>query len=253
MQSTITLTFGDQAENHVGMQKIGTLADCGFTYDDLLNAKTKFEAKGCMCELINLTNNLPKEYITTSAYVLIIRNGVSGILDDGADKLLAEQNTLTPDKKAFMYGRVVNKNARYNLCFDKKKQKPDYENGKGRIIAYSEVPLLSKVRNNLPDYLGDKAKDLTIEGNYYYDITKCGIGYHGDTERKKVIGVRLGATIPLHYQWFVKSEPIGEKVKLNFNHGDIYIMSEKATGCDWKLRSIPTLRHAAGAKKFTEL
>ena len=30
-------------------------------------------------------------------------------------------------------------------------------------------------------------------------------------------------------------------------------MSEKAVGADWKLRSIYTLRHAAGAKKYTRL
>lgn len=27
-------------------------------------------------------------------------------------------------------------------------------------------------------------------------------------------------------------------------------MSEKATGYDWKLKKIPTLRHAAGAEKY---
>jgi len=30
--------------------------------------------------------------------------------------------------------------------------------------------------------------------------------------------------------------------------GDMYIMSEKASGFDWKKRSIYTLRHAAGEK-----
>jgi hypothetical protein len=31
--SSITITFGDQAENHVGMQVIGKAADKGFTID----------------------------------------------------------------------------------------------------------------------------------------------------------------------------------------------------------------------------
>ena len=31
----ITLKFGDCAENHVGMEKIGELRDSGFTYEDL--------------------------------------------------------------------------------------------------------------------------------------------------------------------------------------------------------------------------
>jgi hypothetical protein len=37
------------------------------------------------------------------------------------------------------------------------------------------------------------------------------------------------------------------------NHGDLYVMSEKAVGQDWKRKVIPTLRHAAGAKKYTGL
>ena len=34
------------------------------------------------------------------------------------------------------------------------------------------------------------------------------------------------------------------------NHGDFYVMSEKTVGFDWKRKSILTLRHAAGAKKY---
>ncbi|QKF94842.1 2OG-Fe(II) oxygenase [Fadolivirus algeromassiliense] len=253
MKSTITLTFGDQAENHVGMQKIGTMALNGFTYDDLVEAKKKFEEKGCKCRIVNLSSKLPKSYTADKAYVLVIRKGVDFLLNEGTDELLKEQNTLTPDKKAFMYGRVVNKNARYNLCFSDTAQKADYEKGKGTIVAYSKVPLLSKLRDGLPEFLGNKSANLTIEGNYYYDSRKCGIGWHGDGERKRVIGIRLGATIPLHYQWFFKGKPVGDRIKLNFRHGDVYVMSEKATGNDWKLKNIPTLRHAAGAKKFLEL
>ena len=74
------------------------------------------------------------------------------------------------------------------------------------------------------------------EANYYYDIKKCGIGFHGDSERKKVIGIRMGASLPLHFQWFQKSIPTGSRLELSLNHGDIYIMSEKTTGNDWKKR-----------------
>ena len=34
------------------------------------------------------------------------------------------------------------------------------------------------------------------------------------------------------------------------NHGDIYIMSEKAVGTDWKKNSILSVRHAAGCDKY---
>ena len=54
----------------------------------------------------------------------------------------------------------------------------------------------------------------------------------------------------MHFQWYQNSKAIGERVKLKINHGDMYIMSEKATGNDWKKKKIKTLRHAAGAKKY---
>ena len=40
--SCITITFGDQAENHKGMQIIGNVADNGFSISDLELAKQKF-------------------------------------------------------------------------------------------------------------------------------------------------------------------------------------------------------------------
>lgn len=79
--------------------------------------------------------------------------------------------------------------------------------------------------------------DLKGEGNLYYDYRKCGIGYHGDTERSKVIGVRFRDSskyCPLIFQWYLEGEKVGEKITIQLNSGDCYIMSEKATGNDWK-------------------
>lgn len=251
MEKTITLTFGDQAENHVRMQKIGQMAESGFSLKDLARAKTRL---GSSCELICLNDFLPDDTECTPAYILIIRGGVDHFLSEGSiENLLSEQENLEPDKKAFMYGRVCNKNARWNLCFGKKGQPPDYENKKGRIVPYSDVPVLNSLRLAFPKFLGRKAKHLVVEGNYYYNIYKCGIGFHGDAERRKVIAVRLGASLPLHYQWFQNGKPVGKRVKLLLNHGDMYVMSEKAVGTDWRKRKILTLRHAAGCDKFLKI
>jgi alkylated DNA repair dioxygenase AlkB len=249
---TFTLTFGDQAENHVGMQKIGELASEGFNLNDLQSTKKWFEEHNATCGLINLAEYLPENNkYEGEVYVLVIRNGLGALLapDHTADDFYNEQNTLQKDDKAFMYGRVVSKKARHNLCFADTSQEPDYANGKGRLVAYDSVPLLKKVRTELVNVIGEKARDLMVEGNYYYDKT-CGIGFHGDAERMKVVGVRVGATIPLHYQWFQKLKPVGERVKIDLDHGDMYIMSEKATGNDWRKKNILTLRHAAGAEKY---
>jgi hypothetical protein len=250
---TFTITFGDQAENHVGMQKIGQLSQTGFTLEDLNRAKACFEQNGIQCSLINLKTLLPDEVIANAedAYILIAHQGLNCMIKPyNSDHFFQEQAALEKDTQAFMYGRVVNKHARYNLCFGSQDQEPDYTQGKGRIVAFHKLPLLNHVRQILPLVIGEKGENLVAEGNYYYDITKCGIGFHGDSERRKVVGIRVGATLPLHYQWFYQSKPIGKRGEILLNHGDVYFMSEKAVGNDWKKKNILTLRHAAGAPKY---
>jgi hypothetical protein len=87
---------------------------------------------------------------------------------------------------------------------------------------------------------------------YYEGKQKTGIGYHGDTERRKVIGIRLGGKpMNIHYQWYHRSRPCSVNISTILQPGDIYCMSEKTVGTDWKSSSIVTLRHAAGADIYT--
>jgi hypothetical protein len=253
---TFTLTYGDQAENHKGMQIIGKMATSGFNLDDLKHAEKWFKAhnKKVKTEIIHLNTLLPEDIRNENpdiedAYLLIVRDGVNVILkeiDKTSDDLFIEQDELPKDTKAFMYGRVVNKKARHNLCFGHESQEPDYEHGKGRIVAFKDVPLLEHIRQKLGDIIGEKGNELVCEGNYYYDAKKCFIGLHGDSERKRVVGVRLGANFPLFYQWYHKSKLVSDRYHTVLGHGDLYIMSEKAVGQDWKRNSRYTLRHAAG-------
>lgn len=265
-KSVITLTFGDQAENHVGMEQLGKLVDAGqgFQLSDLQSIQQHFQSLHIYTELFNLADlsyDNKEDEKKPEAYLLVIRNGVNSILKNlGLDekeyndkKMFEEQASLNVDKKAFMYGRVVNKNARWNLCFDQISQEPDYENGKGRIIAFEDVPITSKLFNSFPTYFGKKAEDLKGEGNYYFDKTKCGIGFHGDSERRKVLAIRLGSTLDIHYQWFKEGNPIGKRIIVPLNGGDIYVMSEKAVGTDWKKKKLFTLRHATGCAKYTTI
>jgi len=54
--SIVTLTLGDQAENHAGMEKLGELAHegDGFNLEDLQKAKQNLEEIGIECEIISL-------------------------------------------------------------------------------------------------------------------------------------------------------------------------------------------------------
>ena len=250
LKKTYTITFGDVAENHARMQKIGKLHDKGYSIELLEHIQIKLNDYGLETEMIDLTDNLPEEIEFEEAKVLIIRKGAQFILGSkNTKKLIKENDNLTMDKHAFMKGRVVNKRARWNLCFADEDQEPDYENGKGRIVSWIHIPLMSKIRHAISEWTEDVL--LNGEANYYYDITKCGIGFHGDAERRKVFAIRMGETMPIYFKWFQNSLPISEPIELILNDGDMYILSKKAVGFDWLKKKIPTLRHATGCNKFT--
>jgi hypothetical protein len=256
-KQTFTLTYGNCAENHKSMEIIGTKLTSGLTLTHLQQAKTYFENLGANCELINLNQLIqplidPSDYAKIdNAYILIVRKGAEYILGTGkTNELYLEQEALGKDSKAFMYGRVVNKKARHNLCFSDFDQEPDYENKKGTVINFNRVPLTEKIRQKISEIIPvQMVKNLQCEGNYYYDVNSTYISFHGDSEREIVIAVRLGADFPLYYQWYHQSKTIGPLFETILKNGDMYFMSEKAVGTDWKKSSIYTLRHAAGYKK----
>ena len=276
----ITITCGDVAENHVGNQQIGHLVPKGhgFNKGDLELAAEKFRKKGYVVELHDLNTGLDGVLVdgkpprAEEASILIVRNGLEALIGKGkSNKFFKELVGLDWDKKFYDTRRkkVLNKHARHNLCFSKNSQEPEYLKGKGRIVAYSKVPRFEKIMKALPKYFGPKSKKLQAEGNKYFNKSKTGIGYHGDTERRKVVAWRLGegnygderSKMPIHWQWYIRSKPVGKNMKFDVFGGDIYAMSEKATGQDWKKKiypgskseSMPTLRHAAGSKKYTQI
>ena len=245
-----TITYGDVAENHAKMQKIGELHANGYSIEKLLEIEEKVKSEGLITEMINLNEEIDESF--EQARVLVIRGAVQhifGELELDTKDLMEENDNLTMDKHALMRGRVVNKHARWNLCFADEDQEPNYEDGKGRIVSWKHIPMMSRIREVISEWTDDVL--LNAEANYYYDISKCGIGFHGDGERKKVVAIRMGETMPLYYQWYQNSNPVGKLFEITLNDGDMYIMSEKAVGFDWLKKKIGTLRHAAGSKKYT--
>ena len=264
-QITITLTAGDVAENHVGMQQIGKMVEegQGFNLTDFKNIIEKCKEKNIKTELINLNNLIDgikikknnQQLQSSPAYVLILRNGLEKLMKPITKKeMFSELNSLQWDTKKYeaRVKDIQNKKARHNLCFDEKAQEADLLNKKGTIIAYKDVPITKNILDAISKLIGKKGKNLVVEGNKYYDIQDTGIGYHGDAERRKVVAWRLGENMSLHYQWFIRSMPIGKNIKFTVNGGDIYLMSETAVGTNWlKTSTVPTLRHAAGSDGYT--
>lgn len=111
---TITITYGDHAENHRGMQIISQsenemLAIPAMRGLTVAEFSTELHRLDFICHP-DRDNKLP------DAAILIIRGGVNKILkaaDKSADDMYDEQIALTPDKMVLNSdGRVVKKIAR---------------------------------------------------------------------------------------------------------------------------------------------
>jgi hypothetical protein len=102
-------------------------------------------------------------------------------------------------------------------------------------ISSKTFPLLREFRKKLPEFFGNKARSLkckSIRHNKYHDDEKSG-----------GIGIHLGSDISLNFQWKHKKEYVSHRFECLLENGDIYIMSQKAIGTDWREQNIPTLRH----------
>jgi hypothetical protein len=162
---------------------------------------------------------------------------------------------------------IINKKARHNNVIADFEQSPDYAKGQGTVVPFRHYPTLRLMRGVASTWM-QMDHPLVAEQNRYPDVygtnrTKSkteepvsGIGWHGDEERSVVWGLRLGAAskgMPLKYQAYRDWKPIGPMVEMLIDPGDVYVMSEKAVGRDFKThdRELITWRHAAGGPDST--
>ena len=176
-----------------------------------------------------------------------------------ADALYKEQQGVKYDRKYFDpkknkgKGKTLNKQARYNVVFGETPQQASADFRQYTICPFDSLPHLRSFRAALPALLGEPAKGLNAEGNHYYQESS-GIGFHGDAERKVVVCLSLGKRSTLRYHWRKPGSSEHESelgpIDIEVGHGDVYVMSEKATGFDWRHSSKYRLVHAAGAPKY---
>lgn len=257
MTNRYALTLGEQSEIHVGCEIHGEgLADEGFSVEELMEMKEHFQDQA---ELVILSDALPEDVRgQNKAAVLHIKDGVNLLMGSAsyADEMLEEQMSVKYDE--FYWDRrrqrMLNKIARHNAVFGERHIEASEDYRQSTVIGYDEVPKFQRVRDMLPEVFGEKARNLNSEGNHYYD-PKSGIGYHGDCERKRVICCSLGTPTSLYFYWRGpgSSEACSQKFEFKLAHGDMYVMSEKATGFDWRMRSRYRLVHGAGARGYVEV
>lgn len=264
----VTLTFGDVSENFVGMAKQGKLHESGFTHGDLIRIAEMFPENAEMYDLRGLLDNHSNVELP-QCYVLILRNPFPELVEPLTEIMLRDEEMFDDngnlvgvewDKCKVQRRKVVNSRARYNLCFsdlgpaDSYKYSADFSdvaNANGTVYNINSIEPLRLLHEEIKKF---NVGTLEVEGNYYYDLEKTYIGFHGDRERKKVIGYRLGDVFPLHFRWHHHATPISEHATVLLNPGDMYLMMEFAAGFSKMKKTAISIKHAAGFPEiiFTE-
>ena len=258
MNNRYAITFGEVAILHIGGKEYGNgRLDHGFSTNEL----KKIAKNNNNTEYVSISDKLPNKLRKENeAGILIFRSVLNnqnnkdkkfviGLSKKEADKLYLEQESINYDVKYWDNRRktTLNKRARYNIVFGKNKINHSNDYKQCSVVSFTDLKYLNRFKRRLKLILGEKAKKLNAEGNKYFH-DKSGIGYHGDAERKIVICLSLGKSTILRYHWRLpgSSEHELEPTDIKLNHGDVYIMSEKATGWDWKSRSKVRVVHGAG-------
>lgn len=246
--SSITLTFSSSGENYHGNEIKGEMMP-GFTPNEISN--------GCPT-IVDLNRSFKSKYRDPGAYLGVVK----GFCNQIRELLWFELIKLEWDEKHWDVRReeVVNKHARKNVLFMWGfSQEPDYKHGKGRVYDIQSIPSLKTLCEMMEKHFEvckhEFHKEMFIvEGNWYPEEHGY-ISFHGDSERKLVAGVRLGASNPLYFGWWqydIQTKTIryvqDSMTCVLLDAGDLYMMSEKAVGTDWENghNKLPHLRHAAG-------
>jgi len=235
----------------------GVMAEEGFSADQLRKLCASLNAQGIRATIVDLRADAVSKGAPASALermdeavVLVIHDGANALTNDPqmANKMLAEHQGLEYDTKTLMYKRVCEARSRRNLYFADEARPGDMANGQNTVVAWSSVPANAECLRTLTELLGT-ADVGTAVANYYPDPRKCGIGWHGDAERRQTIMVRLGTgsnTRPIHFMWCEDANKIVPPVTIHLKHGDVMVPCAKAVGTDYKRTSVPTVRHATG-------
>lgn len=254
----MTLTLGDQAESDHTLPQYGHALEKGLSKQDLeaIGKKAKEDDPTCEVELVDLKALAEAPADVPQAYLLRIKKHkkvdaealyaeqVSARLKEKRDKYLLNRGKTEKTQK------LQNKTARHCLVFADQEQESDWTKGLGSVIGFATVPVMNAVRTWLVSLLAAAGveHELVAEGNYYFH-KEAGIGLHGDAERWIVLAIRLGQVFPLVYQAFRRTTPVGKKVVLEPEVGELYIMSEAAVGRTWRSGK-GHWRHAAGHEEY---
>ena len=194
------------------------------------------------------------------ACILVIKNGIELLMEStDAAKLYKEQEQVRYDGRFFDKNKVKVRRAHKTMLFATEGRNASDDYTQPSVTAFSEVPLANKIRTSFQTLLGDRAADLNVNGTKYHTSVyekgddgksmknPSNMGWHGNDNCKIVVGVCLGASASLSFIWRLPGSQknlTDTRVTIPLTHGDVYVLSEKAIGYDYKSSSLLRCLHS---------
>ena len=105
------------------------------------------------------------------------------------------------------------------------------------------IPPLMSVKSTLESVL---YCPLVCEATRFQNKEDCYINMHRDRSKSRIAGLNLGGSFPINFRWYHNTIHCSEVLSIILNHGDIYIMSELATGVLKDKKTKLFLKHSMG-------
>jgi hypothetical protein len=206
-------------------------------------------------ELHNIKTILPQTlYDIPNIFVLVMR----GFFNSESDNLFnilsslesSDNDNITGvnwDTQRIHNGKIVDNKLSNKLVFydlmGLYKYPLSYSENIGTIYNIKKIPSLDKIHQILTQSVGS---GQGIEADFFNNLNECYIPLHQEKEKRKNIGLILGSDLPIHFRWFHNQQQCSNIYSINLRHGDLYIMSDDAAGCNKELKTKLFLKHGFG-------
>lgn len=254
--SSIHLMFCDIANHGDKMQNVGLICDSGFTNENLSLYQKNLGSD--IATIYNVKDCLPRTLMEIpDCYVLVIKDYFEDYVDDLWETLMtneASQGTkitgVNWDSTRIKDGKIINNNLGYKLIFTDLRGSWKYPfspyDNRGTVYNSNFLPSLSHIQTTLQAQLGYLP---VVDGTLYYNTDECFTPLHQVKDRKKLVGLGLGETVPLQFKWFHSNIPCSETMSIPIDHGDLYIISQAAAGIHKEKQTKLFLKYGVGNNK----
>lgn len=240
MESSFSVMFEDKVEGYK-TEEIGTTSEFGFTNEELFEIYKLFPDKS---QLINLKNMLPQLlHDFPDVYVLVVKNPFENESNELLNVCISPENSENGNITGISWDTfrvrknkngdktVIQAKDKHRILFNdlsnqyKRSCIPNYD--LCSIYNSNKIPSLMRIKNYLDSFLRFSS---VVEAYSYFNVSETYTSFHRDRDRRKLILMRLGVSLPVNFRWYHGTIKCSSTFSINLNHGDLLFMSDSVNG-----------------------